>query len=318
MNEEHRHWADNKEVIKTNAPLKFLLVLLKYTPGFMVRFLIYPVTFFYFVFVKSARKAAVQYQKQLREFTGRKIPPHISSYRQMLSFSLCIIEKMEGWLGKIKFDRIQYQNDDITDILETLKAGKGALLITSHLGNMELLRSLSDYNEQLVGRQVPVYVVMDMKVNNNFTETLKSVNPKFSFNVINSIDFGPDAMVTLMDAVENGALVVIAGDRTSANEREKTIKVNFLGKEAEFPYGVFLMPFLMKVPVYFMFGLRSKLSVFNPKHNVYIEKCHINFDCPRSERENNIVLCCGEFIGKLEKFCILYPYQWYNFFDFWE
>ena len=122
----------------------------------------------------SARKAAVQYQKQLREFTGRKIPPHISSYRQMLSFSLCVIEKMEGWLGKIKFDRIQYQNDDITDILDQLKAGKGALLITSHLGNMELLRSLSDYNEQLVGREVPVYVVMDMKVNNNFTETLKS------------------------------------------------------------------------------------------------------------------------------------------------
>ena len=318
MNKEHRHWADNQEVIKTNKPLKFLLVLLKYTPGFMVRFLIYPVTFFYFLFVKRARKAAIQYQKQLREFTGRKIPPHISAYRQMVSFSLCVVEKMEGWLGKIKFDRIQYQNDDITDILEQLKAGKGALIITSHLGNMELLRSLSDYNEQLVGRAVPVYVVMDMKVNNNFTDTLRTVNPKFSFNVINSTEFGPDAMVTLIDAVEEGALVVIAGDRTSANEREKTLKLNFLGKEAEFPYGVFLMPFLMKVPVYFMFGLRSKLSVFNPKHNVYIEKCHVNFDCARSERENHIVLCCGEFIAKLEKFCILYPYQWYNFFDFWE
>lgn len=317
MSEDHTHWADEKEVIKTNKPLKFTLLLLKVIPGFMVRSLIFPISVFYWIFAKTARKSAVQYQKQLREFTGRKIPKRISSYRQIVSFALCIIEKMEGWLGKIKFNRIQYQNDDIDDILNLLREGKGALLITSHLGNMELLRSLSDYNEQLVGREVPVYVVMDMKVNNNFSDTLKSINPKFSFHVINSAEIGPDSMVTLMDAVDNGALVVIAGDRTSANEREKVIRVNFLGKEAKFPYGVFLLPFLMKVPVYFMFGLRSRLSIFNPKQNVYIEKCHSNFNCPRSERENNIILCCGEFVARLEKFCILYPYQWYNFFNFW-
>ena len=317
MSDESGHWADEKEVIKTNKPLKLTLLLLKYMPGFIVRFFIFPVTVFYCIFAKTARKSAVQYQRQLREFTGRKIPRHISAYRQIVSFAFCIIEKMEGWLGKIKFDRIQYQNDDITDILNLLRAGKGALLITSHLGNMELLRSLSDYNEQLVGREVPVYVVMDLKINSNFSETLKTVNPKFSFHVINSTDIGPDSMVTLMEAVENGALVVIAGDRTSANEREKIIKINFLGKEAKFPYGVFLLPFLMKVPVYFMFGLRSKLSLLSPKQNVYIEKCHIDFDCPRSEREKNITLCCGEFVSRLEKFCILYPYQWYNFFNFW-
>ena len=317
MSDENTHWADEKEVIKTNKPLKFTLILLKIIPGFIARTLIFPVTFFYFIFAKKARKACIQYQKQLREFTGRRIPSRINSYHQIVSFAFCIIEKMEGWLGKIKFDRIQYQNDDINDILNLLKSGKGALLITSHLGNMELLRSLSDYNRQLVGRDVPVYVVMDLRVNTNFSETLKSINPKFSFHVINSSDIGPDSMVTLMDAVENGALVVIAGDRTSATEREKVIRVNFLGKEASFPYGVFLMPFLMKVPVYFMFGLRSRLSVFSPKQNVYIEKCHINFDCPRSERENNIILCCGEFVARLEKFCILYPYQWYNFFNFW-
>ena len=317
MSNDHTHWADEKEVIKTNKPLKLALILIKFIPGFLVRALIFPIAFFYFLVSKTARECSVEYQKQLREFTGRKIPARISSYRQILSFAFCIVEKMEGWLGKIKFDKIQYQNDDINDIISLLRSGKGALLITSHLGNMELLRSLSDYNEQLVGREVPVYVFMDVKLNNNFSETLKSINPKFSFHVINSEEIGPDSMVNLMDAVENGALVVISGDRTSANERDKVIRVNFLGKEASFPYGVFLIPFLLKVPVYFMFGLRSKLSLFDSKQNVYIEKCHINFDCPRSEREHNIIMCCGEFVSKLEKFCILYPYQWYNFFKFW-
>ena len=312
------HWTEHQEVIKTNKPLKLLLVLFKHTPGFMVRSLIYPVTFFYWIFARDARKAAADYQKRLREFTGRNIPPHISPYRQFLSFSLCVLEKMEGWLGKIKFNRIQYQNDDITSILELLKQGKGAMLITSHLGNMELLRSLSDYNYELVGRDVPVYVVMDTNVNRNFSETLKSVNPKVAFNVISSTEIGPDSIVMLMEAVEKGALVVIAGDRTSPNSKEKNLRISFLGKDASFPYGVFLIPALMKAPVYFMFGLRSRLSIFNPKQNVYIEKCHTDFNCPRSEREQRIIQCCGEFVARLEKYCILYPYQWYNFFDFWE
>ena len=318
MSDEHTHWTDEAEVIKTNKPLKLVLVLLKYIPGFVYRALIFPVTVFYYIFAKSARKAAVQYQKQLRLFTGRKIPPRISSYRQIVSFAFCIIEKMEGWLGKVKFDRIQYHNDDIDDILNLLRSGKGALLITSHLGNMELLRSLADYNQQLVGRDVPVYVVMDMQINSNFTETLKSVNPKFSFNVISSNEIGPDSIVTLMDAIDNGALVVIAGDRTSAHVKEKNLIISFLGKDAKFPYGVFLIPALMKAPLYFMFGLRDKLSLFSSKQNVYIEKCHTDFNCPRGEREERIIQCCGEYVARLEKFCILYPYQWYNFFNFWE
>ena len=312
------HWTEQKEVIKTNKPLKLLLVLFKHIPGVFVRALIYPVSFFYYVFVKEARESAAKYQKQLRTFTGRNIPPRISPYKQILSFALCILEKMEGWLGKIKFSKIQYHDDDITSILELLKEGKGAMLITSHLGNMELMRSLSDYNYQLVGREVPVYVIMDMDVNSNFSQTLKSVNPKVSFNVISSNQIGPDSIVTLMEAVEQGALVVVAGDRTSPKSKEKVLRINFLGKEASFPYGVFLIPALMKVPVYFMFGLRSKLSIFNPKQNVYIEKCHTDFNCSRAEREERIIQCCGEFVARLEKFCILYPYQWYNFFDFWQ
>ncbi len=314
---EEKHWTKRQEVIKTNKPLKFLLLLLKYMPGVVVRSFTYPVGFFYWIFAPDARKYSKEYQRRLREFTGRNIPKRISSYCQIRSFALCIVEKLEGWLGKIKFNKIQYHNDDITSILELLKEGKGAILITSHLGNMELLRSLSDYNYQLVGRNVPVYVMMNMDQNSNFSETINSINPKASFNIVSSNNVGPDTIVTLIEAIENGALVVIAGDRTSPNTEEKNLKINFLGKTASFPYGVFLIPALIKAPVFFMFGLRSKQSIFNPKQNVYIEKCHTDFNCPRSEREDRIIHCCGEYVARLEKYCILYPYQWYNFFDFW-
>jgi len=313
-----KHWADEKEAIKSNKPMKLLLVLFKHFPGWIVRLLIYPVSFFYLLFSSRARNNSWIYQKNLKEFTKGEKPVVISAYKQILSFSLCIAEKLQGWLGQVNFNKISYQDDDIDELLNLLKDGKGAILITSHLGNMELMRSLSDYNKELVNREVPVVVIAEVNTTQQFTKTLQEINPKFSLNIVDSASIGVDTISYLIDQVENGALVVLAGDRTSAHSRDKTLRQNFLGKEASFPYGTFLIPFLMKVPVYYMFGLRTRTSIFNPKYNIHIENSKINFNCGRAERENNIKACCVEFIEKLEKYCSMYPYQWYNFFNFWN
>ena len=317
-NENQLHWADEKEAIKTNKPLKFLLFLFKYFPKPFVRFLVYPVSFFFLRHNDRIKPESLLYQNNLREYTKNESPRVVSAYRQVVSFSFCIIEKMEGWLGLTKFNRVSYCDDDITELLAQLKEGHGAVLITSHLGNMELMRSLSEHNKELVGRDVPVIVIMEVNPNEQFRNTLREVNPKFNMNIVDSKEIGPDTICYLIESVEKGALVILAGDRTSAHTRDKVIVKNFLGKPAQFPYGTFLIPFLMKVPVYYMFGLRFKTSIFNPKYKVYIEKSKINFDCPRSEREAGIENLCSEFIEKIEKFCRMYPYQWYNFFNFWN
>lgn len=307
--EENLHWADEKEVIKTNKPLKLVLFIMKFIPGFLVRALVYPISFFYLIFTPRARTEAIRYQKQLKEYTNGEFPKKISAYKQLLSFSLSIVEKFEGWLGSVKLSRMQFQDDSINEMLEGLKNSQGAMVLTAHFGNMELMRSIAD---------VPVYVVMDLKVGQQFTNTLKSINPKAAINIVDSNNIGPDTIVYLMSAIESGALVVSTGDRTSANNRDKVIKCPFLGKEASFPYGMYMMLSLMKLPVYYMFNFRTKFSIFNPKYNIHVEKSNVDFNCGRSERENRINECCKEFVTKLEKFCKMYPYQWYNYFNFWK
>lgn len=312
------HWADEKEAIKTNRPLKIILLLLKHLPGWLVRTVIYPVSFFYYIFSPRARNESYRYQKQLKKFTNGECPKKIRAYRQILSFALCVLEKMQGWLGQIEYSTVEYQNDDITPLINQLKEKKGALLIASHHGNIELMRSLSGYCSKLVGFEVPIIVVMEVATTEQFTKTLKEINGEVSHNVINSADIGPDTIVYLMEQIEKGGLVIIAGDRTSAHARDKIIVQDFLGKPAPFPYGTFLIPFLLKCPIYYMFGLRSKTSIFYPKQRLYLEKSLINTDCSREEREDNIKALCAEFSGKLEKYTKMYPYQWYNFHNFWN
>lgn len=318
ISEDKLHWADEKEIVRTNIPLKTMVFLIKYTPAFFVRILVYFISFFYAIFSKRARNESKTYQKTLKNYTNGEIPKKISPYRQILSFSLCLLEKMQGWLGQIKFKSIEYQNDDIDILLNQLKENKGAILITSHQGNVELLRSLSDNNKQLVGRDVPIVTIMETKTTKKFNDAVANINSKATMNIIDPSTIGPDTICVLMDFIEKGALVIIAGDRTSAHSRNKFLTKNFLGKPAPFPYGVFLIPFLIKSPVYYMFGLRSKTSVFNPKYKIYIEKSRVNLECPKKERENGISDLCSEYIQKTEKFCKLYPYQWYNFYNFWN
>lgn len=315
--EEMLHWSDEKEVVSNTKPLKFVLCLLSHLPAWCVFIFAYPVSFFYLIFSKRARRECVIYQKQLREFSNGTAPKRISPYSQIYSFSLCILEKMLGWLGKVDYSKLIKHDDDLQNLIDLLDSGNGAVLIGSHLGNIELLRSLSCFNETGVSRNVPVTTIMELKATAHFNNTLSEINPNVSFNVIDPSEIGPDTICTLQESIQNGGLVVVAADRTSARVRTRYIRQKFLGKDADFPYGVFLMTALLKAPTYFVYGLRDKTCTLNPKNHMFVEKSNIDFDCPRSERENRINELCAEYINSLEKKCLEFPYQWYNFYNFW-
>ena len=316
-NENQLHWADEKEVIKTNRPLILLLILMKKLPAAFIFVLIYPISFFYFIFSKRAREEGCNYQKILHLYTGGVSPKKISPFRQILSFTLCVMEKMEGWLGNYNYNKLVVHDDDLKQLQAQLEQGKGAFLICSHLGNMELMRSLSSFGEDGVSRTVGVTAVIETNATEQFNRTLNQINPNVNFQVLDPSAIGPDTMITLQERIENGGLVVITGDRTSSRTRMRVIREKFLGKEADFPYGVFVLGMLLKAPIYYVFGLRTKTATLFPRSNMFVEKSTVNFNCARSERDERIKELCREFVKKLEKYCIKFPYQWYNFYNFW-
>ncbi len=318
MDVKDLHWSEEGEVISSSRPLKLLLRLFGILPSFMVHSLIFPVGFFYFVFSRRARTETLAYQRRLREYTGGKIPKRINRYRQIVSFCLCVLEKMEGWLGKIKYENLVTHDDDLHSLVELLESGRGAVLIGSHLGNIELLRSLSSFNRTGVGREVSVTTIMETKASAQFNRTIAEINPGAAFNVIDPGDITPDTMIFLQEQLENGGLVVFAADRTSARSRDRFMRRKFLGKDADFPYGVFLLAALLNVPTYYVFGLRTRSAALFPKNNMFVHKSNVSFDCSRNERAERIESLCTEFVQILEKYTMEYPFQFYNFYNFWK
>lgn len=316
--EELLHWADEKEVISSNKPLLLVFGLMRKLPDYLVFILIYPISFFFYIFSKRGRVEAKNYQRQMKEFTGGKVPLKISPFKQILSFSLCVMEKMEGWLGNYHYNELVTHDDDLKSLQSQLEQGKGALFIGSHLGNIELLRSLSSFGENGIIRKISVTAIMELKSTEQFNRTLKEVNPNVDFQVIDPEEIGVNTIIELQEQIENGGLVVITGDRTSARSRSRIIREKFLGKEADFPYGVFVLALLLKAPTYYVFGLRTKTASLRPKYHIFVEKSKVDFERPSSKRDEKIHALCKEFVVKLEKYCIQFPYQWYNFYNFWK
>jgi predicted LPLAT superfamily acyltransferase len=303
-----------------------MLVLFRLFPVIILRVLAFPVGFFSFLFSKKGRTESRRFLQKAALFVtqhniAQKCRSPFGPLRHIVSFSLNLVEKLQSWGGKFQFKNILFHNDDIEELRRELEGGKGVFLITSHLGNIELLRGLASFNRTGVSREIPVTAVIDMKVSENFSRMLKELNPQSDFDIINAGEIGPHTAIMLEEKLAAGGMVTIAGDRTAANAGSNTVSKNlmipFLGEDAPFSPGIFYMAVLMKAPVYFVFALRrGDLSVL-PEYDMHVHKSRISLECSRKERLTHSSLLAQSFAELLESYCKETPFQWYNFYDFW-
>jgi predicted LPLAT superfamily acyltransferase len=323
------HWSQHKEKAAGYWHIKLILVLFRLFPVIILRISAFPVGFFYFLFSKKARTESKRFLQKAAPFItnpkiARKCRSPFGPLRHIVSFSLNLVEKLQSWGGKFQFKNVHFQNDDIEKLINELENGKGIFLITSHIGNIELLRGLVSFNRTGVSRKTPITAVIDMKVSEKFTRMLKELNPQSSFDIINAGEIGPHTTIILEEKLAAGGMVTIAGDRTSANAAGNTagsgkyLMIPFLGEKAPFSPGIFYLAALMKAPVYFVFAMRRGDLSIKPEYDMHVHKTTLSFDCSRKERFIQSSLLADSFAGLLENYCKQSPFQWYNFYDFWQ
>ncbi|MCM1321301.1 MAG: hypothetical protein NC041_00805 [Bacteroides sp.] len=312
-----KHWSERRELVTGYTCYKIVLLIFRTLPPTLMRILALPVSFFYFLFAGKARAASKKFLRRVKPQCDAPKKIFLNPLKHFAAFSLTIVEKIQGWGGKIQFENIHFQRDDIDNLVYELENGRGALLICSHLGNAELLRALASYDRTGVSRSVPVISIVDFSCNAYFNRMLRELNPDSMMHIISADDVGPETIIQLQEQIAGGGLVVIAGDRTSANTRDRYLTIPFLGFDAPFAYGPYLLASLLNASVYFVFALRTKDAGIFPEYDMHVHKNQISFDCQRKERETRIRSTAENFVHYLEYYSRKYPCQWYNFFDFW-
>ncbi len=310
-----KEWFSEKEASTSTRPYRLTFWCLRHFPRWLVHFITYCAALYFFIFDKRCRLESVRYQKNLRAYsqTFKKVKP----LRQVAAFAVTVVEKIDCWTNPIPFENIHFNDDDVQALIDQLNQGKGAFIIVSHLGDSEVLRSLANKNEIGIQRKIPIAVMSDRKISSNFSKAMDTMNKNFTLNTIDVNEITPATTERVLETISQGGLVVCAGDRLSKNPKERFLVHDFLGKPAPFSYGVYFLADLIGAPVYFVWGFRNGNLVLSRKCDMFVIKAKSQVGGGRKGREKRADDLCSEFVRHLESFAQKYPYQWYNFFDFW-
>jgi predicted LPLAT superfamily acyltransferase len=177
----------------------------------------------------------------------------------------------------------------------------------SHLGNSELSRS------RLAERfRTNINVLAYTRHAIRYNRLIKSVRSDVEEHTIQVTDIGPEVAIALSERVDRGEWIAIAGDRTPTTGHARTSRAPFLGEEAAFSHGPYVLAALMGCPVYLMFCLREANG-----HTVYFERFADRISLPRHERHEALAGLANRYARRLEYYCLRAPLQFYNFYDFW-
>lgn len=312
------HWGEQREKASGFWEMRFMLATYRLLGARRLRLVVYPVVFLFCLCAPGVCRLSRSFLRRAAAFHGKDKPRFMDTFRHIVSFAYSMIEKIAAWSGDIDLGNIRFHDDDVEDLIALLESGKGAVVICSHVGNMEILRALATHNKTRVTRPFMVSSIVDFSGTAKFNKLIREINPDSMMNLVNARDIGVDTVIDLQSRLARGELLVIAGDRTSSTARDKVERLPFLGEAARFPQGAFQLASVMEAPVYFMFGLREEDLDPVSTYDLHVFRARTDFSGSRKERKEKIRGIIGEYIKYLESFSGSHPLQWYNFYDFWH
>jgi predicted LPLAT superfamily acyltransferase len=265
-----------------------------------------PVVLYFHVTGRAQRRASQLFLE--RAFAMRGIPRRPGwndGLRHALSFAQSTVETFAGWVGGSETDAIEVV--DKAEIDRVAADGRGIVLIISHLGNIELSRAGLD-----AARRARITAIVHTHHAPNYARLLQRFRPEAAIDTLQVTDVTPATITALEEVVERGGWIAIAGDRTPVGGGERVSRVRFLGHEAGFPQGPYILAHLLDCPVYLMFCLRE-----NGRYRLYFEHFTERVALPARDKDAALADLAGRYARRLEAYCLRDPFQWYNFFDFW-
>jgi predicted LPLAT superfamily acyltransferase len=289
-------WLDHKE--RSYAWVLKLMLWFAVTFGRRLsRIWLYPITLYYLCFSRITKKASIK-------FLGRVLSRKIN-YRD--------IYRHYHFFASVFLDRVFILNDGGEDLEIKVYGkpviwdthGKGCLLFGSHLGSFEVVRA---YGLSNLGFS-PKILMNDGSTANTNT-ILNCLNPEIAKSIIQIGD--PHSLLQVKEAVSEGQMVALLADRVFQNE--KSVSCDFLGQKARFPSGPVTLAGILKVPVILFFGIYKGGN----RYEIHFEKLADEIRLAGKDDEQSKQEWMQKYADRLAHYSRQDPFNWFNFFDYWE
>jgi predicted LPLAT superfamily acyltransferase len=253
---------------------------------------------YFLLFAPASRRASNDY---LRRALGRPARWR-DLYRHFFTFAATIHDRI--YLINRRYGLFDFEVHG-EDMLRTLLAdGNGLFLMGAHLGSFEVIRAIGWKDTDL-----RVAMVMHEDNAKKINAMLAAINPGAVQDVIGLGHV--DSMLKVQERLNEGSVVGMLADRTLDGT---LYPVQILDAEANLPVGPFRMAALLRRPVVFMTGL----YLGGNRYAIHFEPLADFSDVARDQREAAVQAAITRYAALLDQYCRMAPYNWFNFFNFWQ
>lgn len=262
-----------------------------------IYYLMYPVTFFYFVFAWNVKIALRDYYKHIdRPFNNRIYFHHLRH------FAICMCDR---FISKVSPQSYRFDYGDQRthhSFHETLY--KGGLVVMSHFGGWTTGGNcFTDYPMSIIMQEVMLEEIK--KIENSITSHQTNSNLK----VIDLSKDGIKATIDIANALINNELVGMMADRTTIAKHYK--EITFFNQKAHFNKNPFEIAYKTEKPLIAVFVIYQRPQVYKQELIV------ITMDKTKPQEEE-VRRAMETYAKKLEAVVSKNPEQWFNFYNFWK
>ncbi len=263
------------------------------------RVVLHLIAAYFLLFAAASRSGSREY---LRRILSRR-PRWSDIYRHFFCFAATIHDRV--YLLNQRFDLFHIEVCGEEVIREAIASGSGVFLIGAHMGSFEVIRALGR-------RHSGLKVAMAMYEENarKINSMLAAINPSAAQDVIGLGRV--DSMLKVSAHLEQGTLVGMLADRGLGDDATRAVPV--LGDPARLPLGPFRMAAILRRPVIFMTGL----YLGGNRYQIHFERLADFSGAGRGDRQAAIEQAMERYAQLLEQYCRRAPFNWFNFFDFWQ
>jgi predicted LPLAT superfamily acyltransferase len=292
-----RAWMAQRELGQQWSIRAFAWIALKLGRR-LARLLLHPILVYCLLLSVEARAAS---RKYLRKVLAVE-PRFADVYRHYHTFAATILDRVYLLSGEYGLFDIRTFNESL--VQDMIDRGEGGFLLGAHLGSFEVIRALG--REE---RGLTVRMVMYEQTARDLNGVLGAINPGVAGDVIGLGNV--DSILKVERALAKGEFVGMLADRTI--QGKGMMPVSFLGVGAQVPVGPFRIAAIMKRPVVLMFGLYRGGN----RYDIHFERLVDMASAGRGARDAALEQAVRQYVERLEHYCRLAPYNWFNFYDFW-
>ncbi|MCX4247045.1 LpxL/LpxP family acyltransferase [Paraliomyxa miuraensis] len=257
------------------------------------------VMLYFYLSSSKARRASRDFLQRVGHPAGRRVV-----FRHLLRFGQVALDRLlfvQGKGGSIRQDLGPVELFD-----ELQHSARGALILGAHLGSFEAMGGMARQ------RQLHVNAVVDTRNSRMLMSVLERLDPSMPERLI---DLGEDRLAAIFEIrkrLEQGQHVAVLADRCTPGER--SIVVPFMGRDARFPTGPYVLAATLECPVYFVAAVYRGDDCYE----IHAERLFDRVILPRRDREGALREHAMHYAERLEALARREPLSWFNFYDFWQ